>query len=177
MRSTSFIGPIELDPDFAAPYGMAVRCYARRKADGWTTDRVRQTAETARLARGAAKLGKDDAVALCNGGFGLAYVVGDLDMRGTATTDDVGLNEFQRGEVAAFLDVVEEDARRARVPLLALAVLATMTLRCEEMWPALLLDLFAQQSPSRRMVEAVCHLWRGPKLPPHRRPELPTFRA
>jgi TolB-like protein/DNA-binding winged helix-turn-helix (wHTH) protein len=74
-----FYRAIELDPDFAAPYGMAARCYARRKAAGWTTDRVRQTAETARLARCAAKLGKDDAVALCNGGFGLAYVVGDLD--------------------------------------------------------------------------------------------------
>ena len=91
-------------------------------------------------------------VALCALGSGLAA------MRGTAAAHDVGLDEFQIGEVATFLDVVEEDTRRARVPLLALAVLATMTLRCEEMWPALLLDLFAQQSPSRRMVEAVCHL-------------------
>jgi adenylate cyclase len=74
-----FYRAIELDPDFATPYGLAARCYARYKADGWTTDRVRQIAETTRLARGAAKLGKDDAVALCNGGFGLAYVVGDLD--------------------------------------------------------------------------------------------------
>jgi len=81
-----FYRAIELDPDFAAPYGMAVRCYARYKADGWITDRARQTAETARLARGAAKLGKDDAVALCNGGFGLAYVVGDLD-NGAAMID------------------------------------------------------------------------------------------
>jgi TolB-like protein/Tfp pilus assembly protein PilF len=81
-----FYRAIELDPNFAAPYGMAARCYARRKADGWTTDRARQTAETARLARGAAKLGKDDAVALCNGGFGLAYVVGDLD-NGAAMID------------------------------------------------------------------------------------------
>jgi tetratricopeptide (TPR) repeat protein len=81
-----FYQSIELDPDFAAPYGMAARCYARRKADGWTTDRVRQTAETARLARCAAELGKDDAIALCNGGFGLAYVVGDLD-NGAAMID------------------------------------------------------------------------------------------
>jgi TolB-like protein/DNA-binding winged helix-turn-helix (wHTH) protein len=81
-----FYQAIELDPDFATPYGMAVRCYARHKADGWTTDRVRQTAETARLAQVAAKLGKDDAVALCNGGFGLAYVVGDLD-NGAAMID------------------------------------------------------------------------------------------
>jgi TolB-like protein/tetratricopeptide (TPR) repeat protein len=69
---------IELDPDFASAYGMAVRCYARRKADGWMTDRAREIAETERLARRAAEVGKDDAVALCLGGFGLAYVVGDL---------------------------------------------------------------------------------------------------
>jgi tetratricopeptide (TPR) repeat protein len=74
-----FYRAIELDPDFAAPYGLAARCYARYKADGWTTDRVREIAETARLARCAARLGKDDAVALSHGGFGLACVVGDVD--------------------------------------------------------------------------------------------------
>src|SRR5215831_16111180 len=82
-----------------------------------------------------------------------AFCGGLAAVRGTAATHDVGLDELQLGEVAAFLDVVEEDARRARVPLLALAVLATMTLRCEEMWPTLLLDLFAEQSPSWRMIE------------------------
>jgi TolB-like protein len=81
-----FYRAIELDPDFAAPYGMAARCHARHKADGWSTDSARQTAETVRLAGGAAKLGKDDAIALCNGGFGLAYVVGDLD-NGAAMID------------------------------------------------------------------------------------------
>ena len=81
-----FYRAIELDPDFASAYGMAVRCYARRKADGWTTDRVRETAEAERLARRAAEVGKDDAVALRLGGFGLAYVVGDL-ARGAAMID------------------------------------------------------------------------------------------
>jgi tetratricopeptide (TPR) repeat protein len=81
-----FYRAIELDPDFASAYGMAVRCYARRKADGWMTDRVRETAEAERLARRAAEVGKDDAVALCLGGFGLAYVVGDL-AGGTAMID------------------------------------------------------------------------------------------
>ena len=81
-----FYRAIELDPDFASAYGMAVWCYARRKADGWTTDRVRETAEAERLARRAAEVGKDDAVALCLGGFGLAYVVGDL-ARGAAMID------------------------------------------------------------------------------------------
>jgi tetratricopeptide (TPR) repeat protein len=39
---------------------------------------VAETAEAARLARRAAELGKNDAVALCFGGIALAYVVGDL---------------------------------------------------------------------------------------------------
>jgi tetratricopeptide (TPR) repeat protein len=65
---------------------MAARCYARRKAGGWVTDRVREIAETERLARRAADLGGDDAVALATAGFGLAYVVGDLD-NGAALID------------------------------------------------------------------------------------------
>jgi len=81
-----FYRAIELDPDFASAYGMAVRCHGQRKAHGWTADRVKEMAETERLARCAADLGKDDAVALCFGGFGLAYVVGDLD-DGAAMTD------------------------------------------------------------------------------------------
>ena len=98
--------------------------------------------------------------AFCALGSGLAA------MRGTAPADDVGLDELQLGKVTTFLDVVEEDARLATVSLLALAVLAAMTLRSEEMWPTLSLDLFAEQSPSRRMIEAVRHLRRRPKLFP-----------
>ena len=30
---------IELDPNFAAAYGLAARCYVLRKAGGWVTDR------------------------------------------------------------------------------------------------------------------------------------------
>jgi adenylate cyclase len=74
-----FYRAIELDPDFAPAYGMAARCYSHRKVNAWATDRAKETAETARLARLAAELGKDDAVALCFGGFALAVVVGDLD--------------------------------------------------------------------------------------------------
>ena len=43
------------------------------------TDRAQEIAEAERLARRAVELGKDDAVALCYGGFALAYVVGELD--------------------------------------------------------------------------------------------------
>jgi len=74
-----FYKAIELDPNFAAAYGMAARCYSQRKAGGWATDRAHEVAETARLTRRAAELGRDDAVALCTAGMVLAFVVGDLD--------------------------------------------------------------------------------------------------
>jgi TolB-like protein len=70
---------IEIDPRFATPYGMLARCYCQRKTAGWTTDHDREIVETKRVARRAVELGKDDSVALCTAGFGLAFVVGELD--------------------------------------------------------------------------------------------------
>ena len=76
---TWFNRAIEADPGFASAYGMAARCMAQRKAYGWMIDRERETAETARLARKAAELGREDAVALCSAGFALGHVVGDIE--------------------------------------------------------------------------------------------------
>jgi TolB-like protein/class 3 adenylate cyclase len=73
-----FSTAIEVDPEFASAYGMAAWCYAWRKWNGWMTDRVQEIAATERLVRRAAELGKDDAIALCRGGFSLGHVVGDL---------------------------------------------------------------------------------------------------
>jgi len=74
-----FYRAIELDPEFASAYGMAARCYSQRKACAWIIDRQGEIAEAARLARQAAELGKDDAVALCTAGIALAFVVGERD--------------------------------------------------------------------------------------------------
>ena len=74
-----FYRAIELDPEFASAYGMAAYCYCHRKTNGWIVQREEEIAETARLARRAVELDKDDAVALSCGGFALAYVVGELD--------------------------------------------------------------------------------------------------
>jgi adenylate cyclase len=74
-----FYRAIELDPEFALAHGMAARCYALRKVSSWMADPVQETAETARLARRAVTLGRDDAGALSTSGFALAYVVGDLN--------------------------------------------------------------------------------------------------
>jgi adenylate cyclase len=70
---------IELDPAFAPAHGAAAQCYAQRKSQAWVTDRVRETAEAARLARRAVELSKDDAVAVSSAGWALAFVVCDLD--------------------------------------------------------------------------------------------------
>jgi len=69
----------ELDPDFASAYGMAAWCYTWRSINRWMIDRARETAETTWLARRAVDLGADDAVALCTGGYALAFVAHDLD--------------------------------------------------------------------------------------------------
>jgi TolB-like protein len=74
-----FYRAIELDPNFAAAYGMAARCYSQRKASGWDTDRDYERDEAIRLSRLAADLGRDDAVALCTAGLGFAFVAGDSE--------------------------------------------------------------------------------------------------
>jgi adenylate cyclase len=74
-----FSRAIELDPDFAAAYGMAAFCYDLRKWNSWMADPKKEAAEAEGLARRAIALGNDDALALCTGGFALVHVAGDLD--------------------------------------------------------------------------------------------------
>jgi TolB-like protein/class 3 adenylate cyclase len=74
-----FYRAIELDPGFASAYGMAARCYSLRKVGGWVEDPVKDIAEVDRLARKAAELGRDDAVALATAAIALSFVAGDLD--------------------------------------------------------------------------------------------------
>jgi len=81
-----FYKAIELDPSFAAAYGMAAWCFVSRKANGWMVDRAQEVAEAAKLARRAIDLGADDATALGGAGYALVFVVHDLD-RGAAILD------------------------------------------------------------------------------------------
>jgi TolB-like protein/class 3 adenylate cyclase len=74
-----FYKAIELDPNFASAYGMASWCYAWRKINGWMSDRAHEIAETDRLARRAAELGPDDAVALSRAAHAIAFGAGDID--------------------------------------------------------------------------------------------------
>ena len=70
---------LQLDPNFASTYAMAAWCHVWRKVNGWMTDRPREIAEGARLARRAVELGGDDAVALTRGGHAVAHFTGDVD--------------------------------------------------------------------------------------------------
>jgi TolB-like protein len=70
---------IELDPDFAAAYGMAALCYNARNWKHWMLDPRKEVAEAARLVNRAAELGRSDAVALSAAAMALGLVVRDLD--------------------------------------------------------------------------------------------------
>jgi TolB-like protein/Tfp pilus assembly protein PilF len=70
---------IELDPDYGQAYAFATCCYCRRKVNGLVTEPDNERRETARLAREAVRLGKDDAFSLSWAGFSLAMVVGELN--------------------------------------------------------------------------------------------------
>jgi TolB-like protein len=74
----NFYKAIELDPDFAAAYGMAAGCFYWRKMNRWLSDRVVDGHEAARLAERAVTLGKNDAVALTRGGHAWPHFGGDL---------------------------------------------------------------------------------------------------
>jgi TolB-like protein/class 3 adenylate cyclase/Tfp pilus assembly protein PilF len=87
-----FYRAIELDPDFSSAYGMAAWCYLQRKEWGWVANRTQEIAEAARLARRAAELGRNDAVALSTGGLTLSFVVGELDEGAALVDRAVALN-------------------------------------------------------------------------------------
>jgi TolB-like protein/class 3 adenylate cyclase len=87
-----FYHAIELDPSFAAPYAMAVRCYAFIKSNTWQIDGARETAETERLARRAVVLARDDANVLSWAAWGLAMVVRDLDSAASLIAKALALN-------------------------------------------------------------------------------------
>jgi adenylate cyclase len=74
-----FTRATELDPNFAAAYGMTAHCYTQRKENGWMIDRAKEIAEAERLARRAVEIGRDDPVALCFGGLTLGYVLGNIE--------------------------------------------------------------------------------------------------
>jgi TolB-like protein/Tfp pilus assembly protein PilF len=68
-----------IDPQFALPYALAAFSFTQRKAFGWSRNIADEISETSRLVRRAIELDRDDARVLAMAGFGLVYVVGDVE--------------------------------------------------------------------------------------------------
>ena len=120
-----FYKAIELDSNFALPYGMAAWCYVWRKMNGWLTDPTQEIAEGARLAQRAVELGKDEAVALARGGHALAFLCHDLDSgvtfldRALLLNPNLSLAWYLSGWVRAYYGepevAIERQARAMRL--------------------------------------------------------------
>jgi adenylate cyclase len=70
---------IEIDPHYAAPYGLAARSYLVQKVRSWVPPSDPALAEGIRFAKLAASLGQDDPETLWMAGHALAVMSGDLD--------------------------------------------------------------------------------------------------
>jgi TolB-like protein len=82
----------EIDPDSATAYAMGSYCYVQRQAYGWLADRSRDRAEGSRLARKAADLGADDALALTRAAHAISVLGDDLDTGAVWSERAIGLN-------------------------------------------------------------------------------------
>jgi len=74
-----FCRAIELDRGLAYAYGMAAYSIVVRKARGWMTEPVEESAEAMRLARKAVHLGGDDPVALSMAAYAFASIAREFD--------------------------------------------------------------------------------------------------
>ena len=87
-----FYHSIELDAEFASPYGMAARCYTTRKTFSWTTDQDAEADEVRRLVSRVSAIGQDDALALCWAGLALVFVCREFDARAELTDRALAVN-------------------------------------------------------------------------------------
>lgn len=74
-----FYQTIELDPEFATPYGLIALACIERHHKGWSVDSRREEAEIRRLAAIVSAIGADDALALCSAGYALGWVCDDFE--------------------------------------------------------------------------------------------------
>jgi len=69
---------IEIDPQYAAPYGLAAFCYLHQKMRSWVSPSDPTLAEGIRLAKLVASLGQEDPETLWMAGLALGQLSGDL---------------------------------------------------------------------------------------------------
>lgn len=73
---------IELDPEFATPYGLIALACVERHHKGWSAGSSREEAEIRRSAAVVSAIGADDALALCSAGYALGWVCNDFEAGG-----------------------------------------------------------------------------------------------
>ena len=83
---------IAIDPELASAYGLLLYCYANRRGFGLVQNPDEENAEVARLVRIASRIGQEDAVALSNTGWAVAYVLRDLPHAQSLVDQAVALN-------------------------------------------------------------------------------------
>ena len=83
---------IELDHAYAAAHAFAGHVYSLRKQSRWMTNPAQEIAEAIRHARLAIALGQNDELALCFGGFDLAYIAGELDFGAACIERGLSIN-------------------------------------------------------------------------------------
>jgi TolB-like protein/class 3 adenylate cyclase len=87
-----FYQAIEIDPEYASAYGMAARCINQLAVVKPLTVGAKEIAEAERLARRAADLGRNDALALSMAGITLGFVVRDVRGGAALTERALALN-------------------------------------------------------------------------------------
>lgn len=83
---------IELDPDYATPYGLALTCFTLRRALGWAADPAHERSETRRLADRVEEIGRDNFFALGGAGFAVASLLGELEQGAALIDQSLALN-------------------------------------------------------------------------------------
>ncbi len=87
-----FLKATELDQNFSSAYAFAAVIYVARRTSRWMVDVAQESAEAIRLARRAIELGQMDEMALCRGGFVLAFFAGELDWGAECTRRGLEMN-------------------------------------------------------------------------------------
>jgi TolB-like protein/tetratricopeptide (TPR) repeat protein len=83
---------IELDPDYATPYGLALSCFFLRRTIGWVADPAHELAEARRLTDRVYEIGRDNFLALGSAGFALAGLLGEHERGATLIDQSLVLN-------------------------------------------------------------------------------------
>jgi tetratricopeptide (TPR) repeat protein len=83
---------IELDPDYANPYGLALTCFTLRRSLGWSQDPAHERAEVRRMADRVDDIGRDNFFALGSAGFAVASLLGELEQGAVLIDQSLALN-------------------------------------------------------------------------------------